>query len=93
MLKWDTVIEQKTNELGQFLVGKSPKLSFDEPSPSLERLDNRELRERIKSLTVEKAKKAGINKSTLYTLRQHVRDERSFRLYGKVNRKLQALTN
>ena len=93
VLKWDTVIEEKATELGRFLVGKSSRLTFDEPSPSLERFDSYELRERIKSLTVEKAKKAGINKSTLYTLRQHARKDRSFRLYGKVNRKLQALTS
>lgn len=61
-------------------------------TPTLKRFDNKDLRERIKSLTAEEAKKAGIDKSTLYTLRQHVREERPFRLYGKVKAKLHAMT-
>lgn len=35
MLKWDTVIQQKTNELARYLTGRSPNLSFDEPVPVL----------------------------------------------------------
>jgi CRISPR-associated protein Cas1 len=91
--KWDTVIEQKAQELGRFLVGKSAKLDLNQPAPILERFDGIELRDRIKSLTSEQAKAVGIGKSTLYTLRQHAREERSFRLYGKVSRKLQTLTD
>ncbi len=93
VLKWDTVIEQKAQELGRFLVGRSAGLDFKEPTPTLERFDGKELRERIEALTSEEAKAVGISKSTLYTLRQHAREERSFRLYGKVSRKLQALTS
>ena len=43
VLKWDTVIEQKTTELGRYLVGKSRNLDFSEPSPTLGRMDGREL--------------------------------------------------
>jgi len=32
-LKWDTVIEQKTVELGRYLVGRTSRLNFSEPSP------------------------------------------------------------
>jgi CRISPR-associated protein Cas1 len=92
-LKWDTVIEQKANELSRFLTGKSSRLDFKEPTAAIQRFDNSKLREQIKSLTAEEAKRAGINKSTLYTLRQHIRSEGSFKLYGKVNRKLQALNS
>ena len=85
------MIEEKALELARFLVGKSSKLDFTEPAPSFERFDTMQLRERIKSLTSVEAKKVGIDKSTLYTVRQHVRDGESFRLYGKVSRKLRAL--
>jgi CRISPR-associated protein Cas1 len=47
VLKWDTVIEQKTNELGRFLIGRSQSIEFLEPSPKLERTDNRALRNTI----------------------------------------------
>jgi CRISPR-associated protein Cas1 len=33
-LKWDTIVEQKANELGRFLLGK-PIVDFAEPSPKL----------------------------------------------------------
>ena len=38
-LKWDTVIEQKTVELGRYLVGRTGRLDFSEPSPTLKRTD------------------------------------------------------
>ena len=91
VLKWDTLIEQKLTELGRFLVGKTPQIDFSEPSPTLARFDDKALREQINSLTVEQAKKAGINKSTLYTLRQHTRNDRAFRLYRRTSRKLRTL--
>jgi CRISPR-associated protein Cas1 len=90
-LKWDTIIEQKALELSRFLVGKISTLDFIEPSPKLDRLDNRELRERINSLTSDEAYKLGIGKSTLHYLRGNVRDERPFRVYGKVGEKLLAV--
>lgn len=35
--KWDTVIKQKTVELGRYLVGRTGNLDFSEPSPRLKR--------------------------------------------------------
>jgi CRISPR-associated protein Cas1 len=63
-LKWDTVIEQKAAELGCYLVDKSRRLDFSEPSPTLDRMDGRELRERILSLSSSEARRIG--KSTLH---------------------------
>ncbi len=90
--KWDTIIEQKVTELGRVLVSKSPTLDFGEPSPNLEMSDNRELRERIKSLTSDEARRLGVGKSTLHYLRRNARSERRFRVYGKVREKLQPVT-
>lgn len=91
-LKWDTVIEQKLLDLGRYLVGKSPKLDFTEPSPVLQRSDSRELRQRINSLTSQEARKLGIPKQTLHDLKKRARSEPPFRTYGKVSRKLQVLS-
>lgn len=79
------------HELGKYLTGRTGKLDFSEPSPSLERFE--ELRERIKTLTSKDAKKLGIDKSTLYTLRQHIREEEPFKLYPKTLQKLQPARN
>ena len=56
-LKWDTVIEQKAVELSRFLKGRTSTVDFEKPSPNLERFNDRELRERIKSLTSDEARK------------------------------------
>jgi CRISPR-associated protein Cas1 len=88
VLKWDTVIEQKTAELGRYLVGESRKLNFSEPAPTLSRIDDRELREEILNLSGPEARRLGIGKSTLHYLRKNARGERSFKVYGKVRKQL-----
>ena len=87
--KWDTVIEQKADELGRFLVAKSSAPEFTEPSPRLERLDGGETRARILALTSSHAKRLGIAESTLHYLRKHAQDPRSFRTYHKIRQKIE----
>lgn len=84
VLKWDTIVEQKTSEFGRYLVGKSEKLDFCQPSPSLQRSDNKEVRRRILSLRQQEARRLGIGKSTLHQLRRKITHESSFRIYSKV---------
>lgn len=69
-LKWDTVIEQKTSELGRYLVGRTTELDFSEPSLNLRRVDNKYLRRRILSLAQSEARKRGIGKNTFHYLRE-----------------------
>ena len=83
-LKWDTVIEQKANELGRFLAGKSSTLDFIEPAPNLERQGNHELRAKILGMTAAQARQLGIGKSTLHYMRKNAANGRSFRIYSKV---------
>jgi CRISPR-associated protein Cas1 len=84
VLKWDTVIEQKTVELGRCLTGRTGRLDFSEPSPNLHKMDGKDLRSRILSLTQGEAQKLGIGKSTFHYLRRNARGERSFVISGKV---------
>ncbi|MGA2790204.1 MAG: CRISPR-associated endonuclease Cas1 [Candidatus Bathyarchaeia archaeon] len=87
VLKWDTVIEQKTNELGRFLLEKSLTLDFAEPAPRLQRSDDREVRARILALTGSKARRLGIGKSTLQYLRKNACKDQ-FTIYKPVMTKL-----
>jgi hypothetical protein len=89
VLKWDTVIEQKTAELGRYPVGKSRKLNFSEPAPTLSRIDDRELREEILNLSGPEARRLGIGKSTFHYLRTKARMQRRLRIYDKVREKLE----
>jgi CRISPR-associated protein Cas1 len=87
VLKWDTIIEQKALELGSYVIGRSNRLDFLEPSPTLRR-DDRELRRRILSLSQSQAQKLGIGRSTLHYLRKNAGNERSFKTYRGVSQKL-----
>jgi hypothetical protein len=88
LLKWDTVIEQKTNELARFLTRKTSVLDFVEPAPKLERYDDREVRAKILALTTSDANRLGIGKSTLYHLRKNAQSYRSFKTYKPVLEKI-----
>jgi CRISPR-associated protein Cas1 len=88
VLKWDTVIEQKTHELGRFLNGKQAVFNFIEPSPKLERHDDHELRAKILDLTQSQARETGIRRSTLCYLRKNASNEGSFKTYRKVAQRI-----
>jgi CRISPR-associated protein Cas1 len=88
-LKWDTVIEQKTVEFGRYLDGQNDRLDFSEPSPELDSVGNRELREAILSMSPTEARERGIGKSTFHCLRRKAERGYSFRTYDKVLSKLQ----
>ncbi len=91
LLKWDSVIEEKATELGRYLVGKSRRLDFTDPVPTLSRMDGREFREKILSLSSSKAHRIGIGRSTLDYLRRNAQCEGSFRVYGKVRKRIREL--
>jgi hypothetical protein len=86
VLKWDTVIEQKTSELSQFLTERS-SLDFTQPAPKIDREDNRELRAMILALTASQARHLGIGKSTFHHLRRNAKRP-AFRIYKPVLTKL-----
>jgi CRISPR-associated protein Cas1 len=87
--KWDTVIEQKANELGRFLVGRTDTLDFSDPSPTLRQTDDRELRRRILSLSQSEARRLGIGKSASYYLRKRAMSDGSFMVHGKTRAKIE----
>jgi CRISPR-associated protein Cas1 len=91
VLKWDTVIQEKTNELGTYLNGRSGRLDFSEPAPIFERTDNRAVREAILQLTQSEARKRGIGKSTLHYLRKNARSTRPFRVNARIRESLSAV--
>ena len=89
-LKWDTVIEQKAVEFGRFLAGRIGRLDFSEPSPTLRRTDDADLRRRILSLSQSEAKGLGIAKSTLHYLRKRAKTNRSVQTYGRLRSRLKS---
>lgn len=89
-MKWDTVIQKKASELGEYLTGRSHSLDSSEPAPMLERTDSHSIREKILRLTQSEAKRRGIGKSTLHYLRKSAMNRPSFRISPKVQTRLRA---
>jgi hypothetical protein len=87
-LKWDTVIEQKTVELGRYLVGRTVGLDFSEPSPNLRMSDDKYLRRRILDLSQSEARTIGIGKSLLHSLRKRAGNQQSFKVCRRTLLKL-----
>lgn len=88
VLKWDTVIEQKTVELGRYLANRSTGLDFLEPSPNLNRTDDRELRRQVLGISQREARRLRIGESTLHYLRQRARASKPLKIYKPVLSKL-----
>jgi CRISPR-associated protein Cas1 len=86
--KWDRAIEQKTVELGCFLLGRAHELDFSEPSPDLHRTNDLELRRRILALSQSEALSLGIGKSTLHYLREKTKEGAMLRTHSAVRRRL-----
>jgi CRISPR-associated protein Cas1 len=84
VLQWDTVIEEKTSELGRYLNGGMQRLDFTEPTPVLEMTASRAVREAILNLTQAEARKRGIGKTTLHYLKKRARTTRPLRTYAPV---------
>jgi hypothetical protein len=72
----------------RYLAGRTIGLNLVEPSPILERRDNRAIREAILRLTDSEARTRGIGKSTLHYLRKKARANQAFQVYRKVESKL-----
>jgi hypothetical protein len=87
-LKWDTVIEQKTVELGRYLLGRTGGLGFSEPSPNLRVGNDKYLRRRILALSQSEARRIGIRKSTLHYLHRNSTLRGPLRVYDKIRRTL-----
>jgi CRISPR-associated protein Cas1 len=89
-LRWDTVIEQKAMEFGRFLAGRLSKLNFSEPSPSLSRTNDADLRRRILSLSQSEAKRLGIGRSTLHYLRKRARANYRLETYARIRNRFES---
>ena len=87
-LKWDTVIDQKAVELGRFIIGRTRSLDFSEPYPSLGRIDSRELRGRILSLSQSESRRIGIGNSTLHYPQKKARERQRLKLYRLVRERM-----
>jgi CRISPR-associated protein Cas1 len=87
-MKWSTVILQKCQELGHYLIQTQESFDLSEPRPQIERANGRALRKTILTLTARQARKLGIRKSTLHYLRKRAKARQPFRISSKLRDKI-----
>ncbi len=79
--RWNTIMRLKAQELANYILRKRIELSFEDPKPALSRDDHAVVRDKIQSLTVAKARKRGIGKTTLSYLQRRAFGEKPFKIY------------
>ena len=85
---WDTIIQLKTQQLAKYILGKTKEINFSNTSPCLVNLDEKELRNRILSLSTSEARKHGIRKNTLWHLKKRAKERKPLEVYSKISDKL-----
>lgn len=88
--EWYYLIDQKALELAHYLTGKRKDLDFSDPMPDLHRIDSDTMRNKILNMPYAEWKKMGFSKGTLHYLKKGVKEDRPFKIYGKVRTKLDA---
>jgi CRISPR-associated protein Cas1 len=86
--EWGYIITEKAYELGQFIIGKRKALDFSEPEPVLERHDSDDMRKKILDMSYTEWERMGFSKGTLNYLKRNAKDDKPFKIYGKVRDKL-----
>jgi len=85
---YQNVLYENVRMLANYIMGKSSKLQFNIPEFEIKREDNTEVRNKVLSLTPQDRKRLNINKSTLWYIQKHIKDEKKIKIYGKVMGKL-----
>jgi CRISPR-associated protein Cas1 len=65
-------------------------IDFTTPHYKLDRIDNKELRDKILSISYSDWKKLGFSKGTLHQLKQKARSDKPFYLQKRVKEKLES---
>ena len=79
----DSIVYENVRVLSNYISGKSKALDFKIPEIRIDRVDNKELRSKIISISPEKRKKLKINKSTLWYQQKKIKEGKEIKVYKK----------
>ncbi len=77
-----------TDIIAKCLLNDTSEISFDIPFIKLSGYDTDSMREKILDITPEERKRLGINKSTLWYQKKHIREGRKIKIYRKVRNRI-----
>ena len=86
---YQIILQDNIQQLANFIIDKEKEFEFVIPKMNRSRNDNLELRDKILNMTTDERKRLGINKSTLWYIKQNLIDNKRVELYTKVATKLQ----
>ena len=90
---FETLVLETARRLAKYLTAPKTMLDLSYPFAAEEAgYVGSDLKERVASLTLAERKAAGISKTTWHYIRKRVAEERPLRLYGKVARRLSAVS-
>ena len=75
--------------MANFILEKKKEIEFNIPKMNLDRNDNLELREKILSMTHDERKRLRINKSTLWHIKNNLKEGKTTKIYEKIFLKIQ----
>ena len=82
-------MQDNLQQLSNFIGDKKKEFEFAIPTMKLNRNDNLKLKEKILSMTSEERKEFGINKSTLWHMKNNLKEGKTISIYDKVLSKIQ----
>jgi CRISPR-associated protein Cas1 len=86
---YQNILHDQTQQLANFILGKQKQLELDIPKIKLERNDDVEIKEKILGMTPQQRKDLGINKSTLWCIKNNIVQKKKISVYSKVKNKIQ----
>lgn len=88
MNTYQTILLDQIRKLAKYITEQSSNLLFDKFEITLNREDTHRFRDQILSITPEKRKKLGINKSTLWYQKKNIQEGKRIKVYQKVRAKM-----
>ena len=85
---YQIILQDNLQQLGNFISDKKKESDFVIPKMRLNRNDDVELREKIRNMTTEERKELGINKSTLWHIKQNMSKNKKTKIYSKILAKI-----
>jgi CRISPR-associated protein Cas1 len=76
-------------ELSRYIMGNAKQLEFTIPAIEIQRNDNSQIRDKIKSIDPEKRKELKINKSTLWYQQKKIKEGKTLKVYNKTKVKIE----
>ena len=88
---YQIILSDNLQQLANFITEKKKEFEFNIPAMRLNRNVDLELREKILNLSAEERKKLGINKSTLWHIKNNLKEGKTINIYDKILSKIQTI--